>query len=70
MTSSPVGDVSTQVQCCTDKEIEMRPFCPGATNGEEKCPEEADFLLICVTTSVDKAKQVPEALFIQVRMTT
>lgn len=66
-TSSTVGDGSTQAQCCTDKEVEMRPFCPGTTNGEEKCPEEADYLLICVTSLVDEAKRVPD-LFIQVRI--
>lgn len=70
ITPPTVGDVSTQSQFCTDREIEMRPSCPSTTSGGENCPEEADFLLICVTSLVDKAKRIPEPLFIQVRKTT
>ena len=67
MTPSTVGDVSTQSQCCTDREMEMHPSCPSTAHEGENCPEEADFLLICATSLVDKAKRIPEPVFIQVR---
>ena len=64
---SNVRDGSTQAHCSTDTEIEMQPAFPLAFN-EDKCPEEADFLLTGATSVVDKAKPVPEVSFIQVRI--
>ncbi|KAJ7384114.1 Caspase 8, apoptosis- cysteine peptidase [Desmophyllum pertusum] len=67
MTPSKVGDGSTQAHCyCTDKDV--RPFSPCTILGGDGCPDEADFLLTCVTSPVDGAKPVPESLFLQVRM--
>ena len=68
---SNVSEGSTQAQCSTDVGIEMQPVSPSANIGGNNCPEEADFLLACVTSAVDKAKPVQEAaplLFIQVRI--
>lgn len=55
----------TQSQCCTDEVMEMQSRCPRSCEGN--CPEEADFLLACVTSAICKAKSRPDALFIQVR---
>ena len=54
----------TQSQCCTDEVMEMQSLCPRTCEGN--CPEEADFLLACVTSSLFKAKKGPDSLFIQV----
>lgn len=67
MTPSKVGDSSTQAHwCCTDKDV--RPVSPCAFLGGHGCPEEADFLLTCVTSPVDRAKRVAKSLYLQVRM--
>ena len=66
-----VRDGSIQAQCSTDKVIEMQPVSLSANIGGNNCPEEADFLLTCVTSVVDKAKPIQEAAalwFIQVRI--
>ena len=66
-----VSEGSIQSQCSTDVGIEMQPVYPSANMGGNNCPEEADFLLACVTSAVDKAKPIQEAaalLFIQVRI--
>lgn len=55
----------TQSQYCTDEVMEMQSLCPATY--ESNCPEEADFLLACVTSAICKAKPGPDALFIQVR---
>ena len=55
----------TQSQCCTDEVMEMQSLCPPTCEGN--CPEEADFLLACVTSPICKAKPGQDALFIQVR---
>lgn len=57
----------TQSQCCTDKGVEMRSLCPCTNTFGGNCPEEADFLLACVTSAICKANPGPDALFIQVR---
>ena len=59
-----VRDGSTKAQCFTDKGIERQSI------GGNNCPEEADFLLTCVTSVIDTAKPIREAAalwFIQVR---
>lgn len=63
-----VRDGSIQAQCSTDKEIAMQPVFPNVTIGGDNCPEEADFLLTCVTSAVDKTRPGPETLFLQVRI--
>lgn len=59
---------SNVAPCCTDTEMDVRPVCLLATTDGDNCPEEADFLLTCVTTAVDKVKPVPKTLFIKVRI--
>ena len=54
----------TQSQCCTDEVMETQSLCPPTCEGN--CPEEADFLLACVTSAIYKAKKGPDSLFIQV----
>ena len=66
-----VSEGSIKSQCSTDEGIEMQPVSPNASIGGNNCPEEADFLLSCVTSAVDKTKPVQEAaalLLIQVRI--
>lgn len=66
-----VSEGSIQSQCFTDVGIEMQPVSSSANIGGTNCPEEADFLLACVTSAVDKAKPIQEAaalLFCQVRI--
>ena len=57
---------SLEAHCCTDKAESA--FSPNATTGGDACPEEADFLLTCVTSPVHGAQLVPGSLFIQVRI--
>ena len=64
-----VSDGSIQSQCFTDVAIEMQPVSPSDSIDGTNCPEEADFLLACVTSAVDKSKPTQEvAAFIQVRI--
>lgn len=70
-TSSKASDACSTTQpnsCCTDSDVEKFPSC--SSSGNDSCPEEADFLLICVTSScpADRADGVPQSLFIQVSM--
>ena len=67
---SKVSEGSIQSQCSTNVGIETQPVSPSANIGGTNCPEEANFLLSCVTSAVDKAKPIQEAaalLFLQVR---
>jgi len=67
---SEVRDCSTKAQCFTDEGIDRQPVYPSANIGGNNCPEEADFLLTCVTSAINKAKPIQEAAalwFIQVR---
>ena len=63
-----VRDGSSQAQCSTD---EMQPASTSANIGGNNCPEEADFLLTCVTSVVDEAKPIQQEVavlwFSQVR---
>ena len=66
-----VSEDSIQAQCSTDVGVEMQPVSPSANISGNNCPEEADFLLACVTSAVDKAKPIQEdaaLLFCQVRI--
>ena len=65
---SNVGNGSTPSSRCTDSGEEMQPSFP-LFIGRDNCPEEADFLLACVTSAVDKDNPaVPEVFFPQVRI--
>ena len=57
-------DSSLEAHCCCDKAVSLFSSC--ATTGGDACPEEADFLLTCVTIPVVETKQVTESVFIQV----
>jgi len=58
---------STLSQCCTDKDMEMQSLYLRTNTCQGNCPEEADFLLTCVTSAICKANPGPDALFSQVR---
>ena len=66
-----VRDGSNQAQCSTDVGNEIQPASTSANIGGNNCPEEADFLLTCVTSVVDKAKPIQQEVavlwFSQVR---
>lgn len=64
---SDAEDGSTPLRCSTDAEIERQPSLP-IFIARNNCPGEADFLLTCVTTAVDKANPEPEVVFLQVRI--
>ena len=49
-----------------DSEAESK-FSPQNSAGWDVCPEEADFLLACACSETNKAQQIPESSFIQVR---
>ena len=71
-TTSPVQlveshDSSLLSYFCTDDAMPL--LSSSATPGSVACPEEADFLLTCVTSPVVEAEQTPEHFFIQVRTT-
>lgn len=61
------GDGTTPTQCSTDSDIGMQPSSPFFISSNN-CPEEADFLLTCVTTAVDETNPEPEVAFPQVRI--
>ena len=57
-------DSSMLAPYCTDEAASFFP--PNVAAGGDVCPEEADFLLTCVTSPVDEFQQVPESSFNQV----
>ena len=57
-------DSSLEAHCLCDKAESLFSSC--ATPGGDACPDEADFLLTCVTTPVVEAQKETESLFIQV----